>query len=81
MRSGQATRCSTGAACGRSRTMSVIAIRLSTMASSAGTIAARNRSKMKVLATMQYRIITIEGGMSDFSVPPAAIVPVENAAE
>jgi len=25
--------------------------------------------------------MTIEGGMSDFRVPPAAIVPVENAGE
>ncbi len=61
--------------------MSVIASRLSAIASSAGTIAAMNRSKMKVLATMQYRIITIDGGISDFSVPPAAMVPVENAGE
>ena len=36
---------------------------------------------MNVFATMQYRIITIDGGISDFSVPPAAMVPVENAGE
>jgi len=70
-----------GAALGSTRTTTAIARRLSAIASNAGTTAATNRSKMNVFATMQYRIITMDGGMSDLSVPPAAMVPLEKALE
>src|SRR5262249_15186932 len=80
-RAGHATRAPTGAAFGSTRTMIVIASRLTATATTAGKIAARKRSRMKALDTMQYRIITIDGGMRELSVPRAAIVPVEKAGE
>src|SRR5262249_59473887 len=63
------------------RTTMAIAVKLSTIAISAGSTAAVKRSKMNVWVAMQYSTMTIDGGMSDLSVPPAAIVPVENAGE